>query len=96
MTKETLEEDLLNTAIQVVGDNNITTIKEFLVKHKWQQERRFSELDMIEFVEFVALYPDKNRNHKGEILHAKSKYNGAERTIDLLQIWFQQFKKNLK
>ena len=35
----TLEEDLLNTAIQVVGDNNITTIKEFLVKHKWQQER---------------------------------------------------------
>lgn len=56
---------------------------------KWMQERMYSEEDMIEFAEFVATYPDKNRNHKGEILHAKSKYDGAERTIDLLE----QFKK---
>jgi hypothetical protein len=27
------------------------------------------------------------------MLHAKSKYDGAERTIDLLQVWFEQFKK---
>ena len=33
--QETLEGDLLDTAIQVVGSNNVTTIREFLVKHKW-------------------------------------------------------------
>jgi len=27
------------------------------------------------------------------MLHAKSKYDGAERTIDLLKIWFEQHKK---
>jgi hypothetical protein len=37
--QETLEGDLLDTAIQVVGSNNVTTIREFLVKHKSQQER---------------------------------------------------------
>ena len=52
---------------------------------KWQAERMYSEEDMIAFAEFVAEHPDKNRNHKGEMLHAKSKYDGAERTIDLLE-----------
>lgn len=42
---------------------------------------------LIDFAEFVATYPDKNKNYKGEILHAKSKYDGSERTIDLLEIW---------
>jgi len=40
---------------------------------------------MIKFAEFVATYPDKNRNYLNEMLHAKSKYDGAERTIDLLE-----------
>jgi hypothetical protein len=44
---------------------------------------------MVKFAEFVATYLDKNRNVNGEMLHAKSKYDGAERTIDLLK----QFKK---
>jgi len=52
----------------------------------------YSEKDMLSFAEFVATYPDKNRNVNGEMLHAKSKYDGAERTIDLLQMWFEQFK----
>ena len=56
---------------------------------KKQTERMYSEEDMIEFAEFVATYPDKNKNVNGQILHAKSKYDGAERTIDLLE----QFKK---
>ena len=51
----------------------------------------YSEEDMVSFAEFVATYPDKNRNVNGEILHAKSKYDGAERTIDLLK----QFKKKI-
>ena len=40
---------------------------------------------MIDFAEFVATYPDKNKNVHGDMLHAKSKYDGAERTIDLLE-----------
>jgi len=52
---------------------------------KWQQERMYSEEDMIEFAEFVATYPDKNKNINGQILHAKSKYDGSERTVDLLE-----------
>lgn len=46
----------------------------------------------IEFAEFVASYPNKNKNYLGGMLHAKSKYDGAERTIDLLEEWFKQFK----
>jgi len=56
---------------------------------KWQQKRMYSEEDMIAFAEFVAEHQDKNRNYKGEMLHAKSKYDEAKRTIDLLE----QFKK---
>jgi hypothetical protein len=40
---------------------------------------------MCAFAEFVATYPDKNININGEMLHAKSKYDGAERTVDLLE-----------
>lgn len=40
---------------------------------------------MIAFAEYVATYPDKNKNVYGEMLHAKSKYDGAERTTDLLE-----------
>jgi hypothetical protein len=44
---------------------------------------------MVKFAEFVATYPDKNRNVYGQILHAKSKYDGAERTIDLLEEYYK-------
>ena len=50
-----------------------------------QGNRMYSEEDMIRFAEFVATYPDKNKNVHGQMLHAKSKYDGAERTIDLLE-----------
>ena len=45
------------------------------------------ENQMINFAEFVATYSDKNRNYKGEMLHAKSKYDGSERTSDLLELF---------
>ena len=45
----------------------------------------YSEEDMIRFAEFVATHPDKNKNVHGQMLHAKSKYDGCERTIDLLE-----------
>ena len=57
----------------------------FIEGAKWQQERSYSEEDMIRFAEFVATHPDKNKNVHGQMLHAKSKYDGAERTIDLLE-----------
>jgi hypothetical protein len=59
------------------------------IENKTLWKEMYSEEDMVSFAEFVATYPDKNRNVNGEILHAKSKYDGAERTIDLLK----QFKK---
>ena len=57
----------------------------FIEGAKWQQERSYSEEDMIRFAEFVATHPDKNKNVHGQMLHAKSKYDGCERTIDLLE-----------
>jgi hypothetical protein len=53
----------------------------------FEQALAIEEDQMINFAEFVATYPDKNRNYKGEILHAKSKYDGSERTLDLLEIY---------
>jgi hypothetical protein len=58
-------------------------------KEMEKEQQGYSEEDMISFAEFVATHPDKNRNVYGETLHAKSKYDGAERTVDLLE----QFKK---
>lgn len=51
---------------------------------------------MIKFAEFVATYHDKNKNYKGEMLHAKSKYDEAERTSDLLKIYMTNNKTNDK
>ena len=57
----------------------------------WHKEEIFQQAitmdkeQKIEFAEFVATYPDKNKNYLGEMLHAKSKYDGAERTVDLLE-----------
>jgi hypothetical protein len=54
--QETLEGDLLDTAIQVVGSNNVTTIREFLVKHKWQQERMYIEEDLLSAFEAGMMF----------------------------------------
>jgi hypothetical protein len=46
--------------------------------------------EMVKFAEFVATYSDKNKNAYKEMLHAKSKYDGAERTIDLLEQYYNE------
>lgn len=56
----------------------------------FQQAKEMFDQQMIEFAEFVDKYPDKNRNFKGEILHAKSKYDESERTIDLLKTYLSK------
>jgi hypothetical protein len=78
-----------------IGEENINedSRESFINGAKWMQERMYSEEDMIFFAEFVATYSDKNKNVHGQMLHAKSKYDGAERTIDLFKIWYKQFKK---
>ena len=53
------------------------------------QAKAMEKEQMINFAEFVATYPDKNININGEMLHAKSKYDGAERTIDLLKEYYE-------
>jgi hypothetical protein len=90
--QETLEESAEKFLIRELNLTKIQAetlysdyIKAVVKFHKWQAKRMYSEEDMIAFAEFVAEHPDKNRNHKGEMLHAKSKYDGAERTIDLLE-----------
>ena len=52
-----------------------------------EQAKAMEKEQMVNFAEFVATYPDKNTNINGEMLHAKSKYDGAERTVDLLEIF---------
>jgi hypothetical protein len=53
---------------------------------------KYNEQNMIDFAEYVASYSDKNKNIHNQMLHAKSKYDGAERTIDLLKIWLKESK----
>lgn len=50
-----------------------------------EQAKAMENEQMCSFAEFVATYPDKNININREMLHAKSKYDGAERTVDLLE-----------
>jgi hypothetical protein len=54
-----------------------------------QQAKEIEREHMCDFADFVATYTDKNKNHKGDLLHAKSKYDGAERTIDLLEEYYK-------
>ena len=55
----------------------------------FDQAKAMEKEQMCSFAEFVATYPDKNININGEMLHAKSKYDGAERTIDLLKEYYE-------
>jgi hypothetical protein len=78
-----MESKSFNNIIQIeLGRDNYKEIIEQAKEMEKEQE--------IGFAEFVASYPDKNRNVNGEMLHAKSKYDGAERTVDLLEIYTQK------
>ena len=57
-----------------------------------EQAKEMEKEHMCDFADFVATYTDKNKNHEGDLLHAKSKYDGAERTIDLLEEYYNQNK----
>jgi len=77
---ETVEEDLLDTAIQIVGSNNVITIREFLIKHKWQQDKKlYSEEEVIAMLKSHKLYIISE-------LRGLSKFKNEKE-------WFKQFKK---
>jgi len=72
-------------------------LDEFITNEEWnkiytafEQAKAMEKEQMIGFAEFVAGYPDKNRNHLGQMLHAKSRYDGAERTVDLLEEYYNE------
>ena len=66
-----------------VSHNSLMGLKEW--NEIFDQAKAMETEQMCSFAEFVATYPDKNKNYLGEMLHAKSKYDGAERTVDLLE-----------
>jgi len=74
--------DELNKKIDFIPLNKWDEIRDIV-----QQAKAMEKEQMINFAEFVATYSDKNKNINGEMLHAKSKYDGAERTIDLLETY---------
>jgi hypothetical protein len=82
--KQTATEWLIH---QLITENEVSlkgeNYKLFELAKEMEKEQ------MVKFAEFVATYPDKNRNVYGQILHAKSKYDGAERTIDLLEEYYK-------
>jgi hypothetical protein len=103
--KRALEEETLEKAAEIYEETDFITTtpttenaqqmiqRAFIGGAKYMAKKMYTEEDMIKFAEFVASYPDKNRNYLNQMLHAKSKYDGSERTIDLFGIWFEQFKK---
>ena len=88
MKKQTAVEWLVE---QMFLNKKYTTYKESIV---FDQAIAMEKEQIIEFAEFVASYPDKNKNADGDMLHAKSKYDGAERTIDLLEEYYKTYGKS--
>ena len=83
------------TAVEWLYENILLTPLDIREINKCLEQAKAMEKEkMINFAEFVATYPDKNTNINGEMLHAKSKYDGAERTIDLLNQYYES-KTNL-
>jgi len=76
-----LEQELVNIFDNIEGDEDVR-----------QFDNCYSLLEKhcIGFGEFLGKYPDKNRNYKGEVLHAESKYDGAETTEELFKLYIEQ------
>ena len=83
LIKELEEQKLikLDKLSTILFHKNFATRYELIVNQAKEMEKQ----QMCDFADFVATYSDKNKNVNGEMLHAKSKYDGAERTIDLLK-----------
>ena len=89
-----MKQTAIEFLISKIESNSNPSLTQEELKESIQQAKEIENQQMIEFAEYVATYPDKNRNVNGEMLHSKSKYDGAERTIDLLEQYYNEtFKK---
>jgi hypothetical protein len=89
---EWLIEQLIEMDKQLDGrrKNEDATVIKMNPTKIYEQAKAMEKEQMIGFAEFVARYPDKNRNYLGQMLHARSKYDGAERTVDLLEEYYNE------
>ncbi len=93
--KETLEEAAESHVenpdiIAKFSENKAMYKRMFQDGAKWQQERSYSEEDMLEFGEWMKVLP---LTISGFVVKTKTKSIVVEKTKDLLQIWVEQFKK---
>jgi hypothetical protein len=77
----------MKTAVEILEEQLYEWLdgRIYLPPSFFEQAKEMEKKQMVTFAEFVATYPDKNKNANGDILHARSKYDGAERTVDLLE-----------
>ena len=90
MKQETLEEAAEKYDENDPNDEYGKSYRAFIEGAKWQQERSYSEEDMLEFGEWMKVLP---LTISGFVVKTKTKSIVVEKTKDLLQIWFEQFKK---
>ncbi len=81
-------------ATQVLRSRQLGFISNKKFNELLEEAKEMQNKQMCSFAEFVATYPDKNININGEMLHAKSKYDGAERTIDLFEQYYNENNKS--
>lgn len=87
MAQETAVNWLIEQLHQL-ANNPETKLQEW--GEAFEQAKQMEKKQMVKFAEFVSSHPDKNKNYQGEMLHAKSKYDEAERTIDLLEQYYNE------
>ena len=87
--KETLEEAAekfrSNNPGTMQGGNNTKIINAFKNGAKWQQERMYSEDDMIMFADFFHNYKELLKKEKWEILEISKE--------DIFKKWIEKVKK---
>jgi hypothetical protein len=89
-----MKQTAIEFLISKIESNSNPSLTQEELKESIEQAKEMEKQQMIKFAEYVAKYPDKNKNVNGEMLHAKSKYDGAERTVDLLEQYYNEtFKK---
>ena len=87
---EWLIEQIESCKITMYNDRDRKKLISLTNENLIEQAKQMEKEQMVEFAEFVAFYPDKNKNYEGEMLHAKSKYDEAERTINLLEQYYNE------
>ena len=101
MSKETLEEAAEKFRSEnpgtTQGGNNTKILNAFKKGAKWQQERMYSEEEVIQFVEWLGdsrCLDDTYKANIGWVFFMKNeKGKDFKPTKELLNEWFKQFKK---